>query len=166
MNRFQLITVIIFGVIIFPLAFMTFASGSWYHPSDDPSDCRKCHEKIYDEFQYNIGAHQNFTCGDCHMNSDVDYSLPPLFNLTWLKLEPDEPHAAICTKCVDCHSEPAKRLGNESEAHCRFYLNSLNLSVSPSSTCIACHTHAQVNLTWEKLKYINITVNKTNISVN
>ena len=166
MKRFQLITVLIFGTVIFPLAFITFASGSWYHPSDDPSDCRKCHEKIYDEFQNNIGAHQNFTCGGCHVNSDINYNLPLSFNLTWLKLEPDEPHAAISTKCVDCHIEPAQRLGNESEAHCRFYLNSLNLSVSPSSTCIACHTHAQVNLTWEKFKYLNITVNMNNISAN
>lgn len=166
MNKLQLLSVIIFGTVVFPLVFLTFASGSWYHPSNDPYDCRKCHEKIYEEFQNNIGAHRNFTCGHCHLNSGISYSLPASFNLTWLKLDVDEPHAAISTKCVDCHSEPAKRLENDSEAHCRFYLESLNLSVSPSSTCIACHTHAEVNVTWQPSKYLNINVNTTNITVN
>jgi hypothetical protein len=165
MNRFQLITVIIFGAIIFPLAFMTFASGSWYHPSNDPLDCRKCHEKIYEEFVSNVGAHKNFTCNDCHLNSENTYSLPISFNLTWLESDVDEPHAAVSTRCVDCHSEPTKRLENNSEAHSRFYLESLNLSVSPSSTCIACHTHADVNLTWQQPTHLNIVVNKSNITV-
>ena len=77
----------------------------------------------------------------------------------------DEPHAAISTKCVDCHSEPAKRLENDSEAHRRFYNESLTLPVSPSSTCISCHTHAKVNVTWQQMTHLNIIVNMSNITV-
>ena len=158
MNKLQLLAIIIFGTVIFPLIFLTFASGSWYNPSDDPSDCRKCHAKICDEFQSNVGAHYNFTCGQCHLSSGLDYGLPASFNLTWLKLEADEPHVAISTRCVDCHSEPAQRLRNGSEAHCRFYSESLNLSVTSSSTCIACHNHVSTSIMWTRNEYVSYDV--------
>jgi hypothetical protein len=159
MKKFKLLTVIIFGIIVFPLVISALASSSWYTPSDNPYDCSRCHEKIVEEFQSNTGAHNNFSCNDCHLKSDSSYTLTPTFNLTWLKLEVDEPHAAISTKCVDCHSEAAKRLENNSEAHLRFYNESLNLPVSPSSTCIACHTHAKVNVSWQQITYINFEIN-------
>ena len=159
MKKIQLFTVIVFGLMVFPLAITALASGSWYNPSDDPFDCSRCHEKIVEEFQSNTGAHNNFTCGGCHLKSDSSYPLTPTFNLTWLRLDVDEPHAAISTKCVDCHSEPAKRLENDSEAHRRFYNESLTLPVSPSSTCIACHTHANVNVTWQRITSINFEIN-------
>ena len=52
------------GIIAMSLTFATAGLGFGEHLCD-PTNCRKCHATIYEEFT-STGAHANITCGDCY----------------------------------------------------------------------------------------------------
>lgn len=145
------------GIIAMSLAFVTAGLGFGEHLCD-PSNCRKCHATIYEEFT-STGAHANITCGDCHQNTDLDYSVPISFDLTWLDVPADTPHTAISIRCVDCHPHVSDELGNEDEVHTRFYEKSMDLQPDrPNAACIACHTHTDVELKRTRMAYLSYIV--------
>ncbi len=152
--RFLLIAA---GIIALSLTFVTAGLGFGEHLSD-PTNCRKCHATIYEEFT-TTGAHASITCGDCHQNTDLDYSVPLSFNLTWLDVPADTPHTAVSVECIDCHPHVMNELSNSGEVHARFYEKSMEFQPDrPNAACIACHTHADVELKRTRMAYISYIV--------
>ncbi|MEA1864810.1 MAG: hypothetical protein U9N46_06395 [Euryarchaeota archaeon] len=144
-----------FGLMALSMVFVT--AGFGIEDSCDPSNCRKCHVQIYEEFT-TTGAHTSLVCDDCHQNSDLDYSVPVSFNLSWLDVPVDTPHSAISVMCVDCHPNVLDELQDGLEAHRRFYMKSLELAVTPNAACIACHTHTDVNFKPMRKAYVSYDV--------
>jgi len=155
MNMYARFLYLAVGVASLSFTFATIGFG--FGHTNDPSNCRECHARVYEEFT-TTGAHANLTCGNCHQNSDLDYSIPISFNLSWLHAPADTPHSAISVKCVDCHPDVLDELQNESEVHRRFYINSRKLAISSNAACIACHTHADVDLRRMRRAYVSYTV--------
>lgn len=144
------------GMVSLSFTFATIGLGFGEHVCD-PSNCRKCHARIYEEFT-TTGAHTNLACGNCHQNSDLNYSVPISFNLTWLNIPADTPHSAISVTCADCHPEVLDELRSESEVHRRFYEKSIALQISPNAACIACHTHTNVTFKRTRNAYVSYIV--------
>ena len=143
------------GMVSLSFTFATIGFG-FGHPCD-PSNCRECHARVYEEFT-TTGAHANLTCGNCHQNSDLDYSIPISFDFSWLHAPADTPHSAISVRCADCHPDVLDELQNESEVHRRFYTNSRELGISPNAACIACHTHTDVDFRRMRRAYVSYNV--------
>ena len=151
--RFLYLTV---GMASLSLVFATVGFGSWDHC--DPSNCRKCHVRIYEEFT-TTRAHASLTCGSCHQNSDLNYSVPISFDLSWLNMPADTPHSAVSIACIDCHPHVLDELQGGLEVHRRFYNNSRKLAISPNAACVACHTHTDVDFKRMRNAYVSYDVN-------
>lgn len=150
-----LIATIAIGLFAMP-ATMAYFTGQHQFVDGISVECSKCHGDIGTEL-LNGEAHSNLDCQACHLTTDMSV-LGDNPNLD------KEGHASIAVECMDCHNAgPSTSTGfpqagpdgdhditNSSAAHNNWYLAALNSDINygANEVCIACHTHAGINITW------------------
>jgi len=142
------VAVLAIGLFVMPSVVSIIAGQHAFIETEDTM-CVKCHPAEADElasstYHHNIGGTlpsawgntANDACKNCH-----DKEHTP---------EGEEGHAAVTLPCTFCHSTIIGELGSEHEAHTEFAEAATNgtLHEEANEACIACHTHAGVNITW------------------
>ena len=162
-----MIAVLAIGLVVLPQTVALFEGQHvWYE--DESLDCIKCHYDIAEELTSKENAHfegldlsnrtaVNNACKTCHQvsfggNDSAKES-------TQFK---EGKHAAEIVPCERCHNKDWFGVDVyytfTHDAHRAFVQAALNQSMLPNATeaCVACHTHADINITFtwrDKLKF-------------
>jgi len=158
-----LIATIAIGLFAMP-ATMAYFTGQ--HQFVDPIsvECTKCHGDIQTELSGG-NVHEYMMCQVCHVTTAMS-AMGNNPNTT------KAGHASVAVECMDCHNSATGRfpqagplgdhdITSESAAHNNWYLSALNSDVNygANEVCIACHTHANIEITWTAAN-ANMTFNQ------
>jgi len=155
------------GLFVLPSALSLFANQ---HTFDEGAvartKCSKCHTLEADEIIGGTAHRSTFfgttpdeACLECHQ-----YGHPTGQGTDY--------HAAISVECQVCHpitisGDGRGTMGLDSpiEAHRDFYYAALGenstLQQGANEACIGCHTHVNVNITWERATMLAFTAGHT-----
>lgn len=184
-SKILLLSIAVISVGLFAMP-STLSLFSGQHSFINGSDvlCTKCHQDVYTELSTTSvsTAHRTTAlkdCQGCHTTGTIN-NVPKGDNTNIsfsTNINTSSAHSAITLECVSCHQAVATNLTNSAEAHSKFYLNSsytVNSSAflatanqtsvalkGANTACIGCHTHAVVNVTWQRSVGYNIVANST-----
>lgn len=145
------LAVLAIGVLVLPSTMTLFAGQhTWYYKEALP--CEKCHADVAEEFSSAANYHPPGAtypiweaCVLCHQveplyPGDVNYN--------------EGKHAATIVPCDYCHWPEANAFTND--PHLPFVQTAENDNLMPNGTeaCVACHTHAQLDISFEWMKYM------------
>ena len=176
------VAVIAIGLFAMPSTLSLFAGQHTFYNGSEVN-CQKCHDDIYSEISTGSSAHTSLTqCQGCHKTGTLTNLVPYngtggnitiVTNVTGTQTA----HAAVTMECVACHQGVPAELEGADAAHTAFYYNSsyttnssagltsVNQTVvklkGANAACIGCHTHAVMNITWQRTTGYNITVDST-----
>ncbi|MFO7967108.1 MAG: hypothetical protein R6U44_05880 [Archaeoglobaceae archaeon] len=183
--RSAVIVVLVFSISVLILfsstETITLFSGS-HHISDITSSgndisCTSCHSRIQIELSESQ-IHEGFDCVDCHRlektssGEAIEYAVHN--DSGWFS--GNQSHAAYTPRCLDCHGENGKLIGNkfappspafnqtdygsDYSAHKPFveFASSSNNSVGANEACIACHTDFSIENEFSRPEYFEFSV--------
>lgn len=154
-----LVAIVAIGIIVLPETLAMFAGQHNMYDTiatGNQVPCQKCHADIASELNQpgSVNAvHNAQGCEGCHVTV-----APGKEGLT----KGVDFHASALPLCLDCHDgsvgKDARTINASGEAHKNFYNSASNFTVlkGGNEACIACHSHIQVNITWQKYTTMNL----------